>query len=233
MARKPEQLAEALGVDLPRAMLTLALTHRSFAYENGGIPHNERLEFLGDSVLGVIVTDVLYREYPEWSEGQLAKLRAAVVNAQALADVARTLDLGDYVLLGRGEETTGGRDKVSILADTLEAVFGAVFLQCGIDEAGEVIRGLFVPVIHQSADLGAGLDWKTSLQEAAAAAGRGAPEYVVTHEGPDHAREFSAQAVVDGVVLGVGAGRSKKAAEQLAAEAAHGRIIESAGRPDA
>lgn len=224
MPRDAAELADALGVELPDDLMTLALTHRSYAYENGGLPNNERLEFLGDSVLGVVVTEVLYCDFPELPEGQLAKLRAAVVNAQALADVARTLDLGDYIHLGRGEETTGGRDKVSILADTMEAVFGALFVHAGIAAAKETIRGLFIPLIRRAADLGAGLDWKTSLQEAAAAAGMGAPDYVVTHEGPDHAREFFARAVIDGEVLGEGAGRSKKAAEQLAAEAAYGRI---------
>lgn len=222
--RQAAGLAQELGVELPDDLLTLALTHRSYAYENGGLPNNERLEFLGDSVLGVVVTEVLYCDFPDLPEGQLAKLRAAVVNAQALAEVARTLGLGQYIHLGRGEETTGGRDKVSILADTMEAVFGAVFLHAGIATAKDVIRGLFIPLIRQAAQLGAGLDWKTSLQEAAAAAGMGAPVYVVRHEGPDHAREFFAEAVIDGDVLGEGSGRSKKAAEQLAAEAAHGRI---------
>lgn len=223
-----------MGVELPDDLLTLALTHRSYAYENGGLPNNERLEFLGDSVLGVVVTEVLYSDFPDLAEGQLAKLRAAVVNAQALADVARGLELGAYIRLGRGEETTGGRDKVSILADTMEAVFGAVFVHAGIETAKELIRGLFIPLIRQAAELGAGLDWKTSLQEAAAAAGMGSPEYVVTHEGPDHAREFHARAVVDGEVLGEGTGRSKKAAEQLAAEAAYARILgRDAGAHDA
>ncbi len=221
MPRPSGGLLEDLDVELPDDLLRLALTHRSYAYENGGLPHNERLEFLGDSVLGVVVTEVLYRDFPDWPEGQLAKLRAAVVNAQALADVARTLDLGEYIYLGRGEETSGGRDKVSILADTMEAVLGAVFVHAGIGTATAVIRELFLPLIAQAAALGAGLDWKTSLQEVAAAAGRGVPEYVVSHEGPDHARQFFAQAVVDGDVLGEGSGRSKKAAEQLAAEAAY------------
>ncbi len=226
MTRDASGLARELGVELPDDLLTLALTHRSYAYENGGLPNNERLEFLGDSVLGVVVTEVLYRDFPDLAEGQLAKLRAAVVNAQALADVARSLDLGAYIRLGRGEETTGGRDKVSILADTMEAVFGAVFVHTGIETAKELIRGLFIPLIGQAAELGAGLDWKTSLQEAAAAAGMGAPEYVVSHVGPDHAREFHARAIVDGGIVGEGKGRSKKAAEQLAAEAAYGRILD-------
>ena len=206
--------------------MTLALTHRSYAYENGNLPTNERLEFLGDSVLGIVITETLYAQYPDWPEGQLAKLRAAVVNAGALAEVARTLGLGDYLYLGRGEETTGGRDKSSILADTMEAVFGAVFLDSGIDAARGVIHGLFDPMIEKAAELGAGLDWKTSLQEVAAAAGLGLPEYRVTDVGPDHAKEFSAQAVIGGQVLGEGVGRSKKVAEQRAAATAYGRILD-------
>lgn len=231
MREGTDALQGALGVTITPDLLTLALTHRSYAYENGGLPTNERLEFLGDSVLGIVVTETLYTEFPDWPEGQLAKLRAAVVNAQALAGVARTLALGEYLYLGRGEETTGGRDKVSILADTLEAVFGAVFLDSGIDTARRVIGDLFVPLIRAGAELGAGLDWKTSLQEAAAAAGLGAPEYLVTSVGPDHAKEFSAEAVIDGTVLGEGQGRSKKLAEQRAASAAYARIVEE--HPDA
>jgi ribonuclease III len=218
-------LLDSLHADISPELLTLALTHRSFAYENGGLPTNERLEFLGDSVLGIVVTETLYRQYPDWSEGQLAKLRAAVVNAGALADVARTLGLGEYLYLGRGEETTGGRDKSSILADTMEAVFGAVFLHSGIEAAREVIHGLFDPLIERAAELGAGLDWKTSLQEVAAAAGLGLPEYRVTDVGPDHAKEFSAEAVVGGEVMGDGVGRSKKVAEQRAASTAYARIL--------
>lgn len=217
-------LLESLGATIDPALLDLALMHRSYAYEHGGLPTNERLEFLGDSVLGIVVTEALYTRYPDWTEGQLAKMRAAVVNANALADVARTLGLGDYLYLGRGEETTGGRDKSSILADTTEALFGAVFLTAGIDAARQVIHGLFDPLIEQAAELGAGLDWKTSLQEVAAAAGLGLPEYRVTNVGPDHAKEFSAEAVLGGSVLGSGAGRSKKVAEQQAAAAAYQRI---------
>jgi len=218
-------LLERLQLTIDPGLMTLALTHRSYAYENGGLPTNERLEFLGDSVLGIVVTETLYAQYPDWPEGQLAKLRAAVVNAGALADVARSLDLGEYLYLGRGEETTGGRDKSSILADTMEAVFGAVFLDSGIDTARVVIHGLFDPLIERAAELGAGLDWKTSLQEVSAAAGLGVPEYQVTDVGPDHAKEFSARAVIGGQVLGEGAGRSKKVAEQQAAATAYARIL--------
>ena len=227
VVNKMEQVLADLGVALPDDRMELAVTHRSFAYENGGLPTNERLEFLGDSVLGIVVTETLYRDFPEWSEGQLAKLRAAVVNAQALAEVARGLELGRHLRLGRGEETTGGRDKVSILADTFEALLGAVYLDNGLERAREVVLRLIGPVIARGAELGAGLDWKTSLQEIAAASGRGVPEYRVRHEGPDHAREFSAQVVLDDEVIGEGVGRSKKAAEQQEAERAYLRLAEA------
>ena len=218
-------LLGSLHVALDPVLLTLALTHRSYAYENGGLPTNERLEFLGDSVLGIVITETVYDSYPDWPEGQLAKLRAAVVNAGALADVARTLGVGEFIYLGRGEETTGGRDKSSILADTVEAIIGAVFLDSGIEAARHVVHRLFDPLIDAAAELGAGLDWKTSLQEVAAIAGLGLPEYQVTDVGPDHAKEFSAEAVLDGVVLGDGYGRSKKVAEQQAAATAYARIL--------
>ena len=218
--RDPVEFLAALGVPLGGEILERALTHRSYAYENGGLPTNERLEFLGDSVLGLVVTDTLFRGYPNLPEGQLAKLRAAVVNMTALAGVARGLDLGAFIRLGRGEEGTGGRDKPSILADTLEAVIGAVFIDCGLDQASGLVHRLFDPVIERSARLGAGLDWKTSLQELTAAQLLGVPDYQVTESGPDHQKSFQAYVRVGGTVLGSGQGRSKKAAEQQAAEAA-------------
>jgi ribonuclease-3 len=231
--RDPAELPAALGVPLGDEILERALTHRSYAYENGGLPTNERLEFLGDSVLGLVVTDTLYRGYPNLPEGQLAKLRAAVVNMTALAEVARGLSLGSYVRLGRGEEGTGGRDKPSILADTLEAVIGAVFIDQGLDTAGRLVHNLFDPVIEKSARLGAGLDWKTSLQELTAAELLGVPEYTVTESGPDHQKSFRATVKVGGKVLGSGEGRSKKAAEQQAAEAAWMAISDTTAGEDA
>ncbi|MDX2594998.1 MULTISPECIES: ribonuclease III [Streptomyces] len=209
-----------LGYHVESALLVRALTHRSYAYENGGLPTNERLEFLGDSVLGLVVTDTLYRTHPDLPEGQLAKLRAAVVNSRALAEVGRGLDLGAFIRLGRGEEGTGGRDKASILADTLEAVIGAVYLDQGLDAASELVHRLFDPLIEKSSNLGAGLDWKTSLQELTAIEGLGVPEYLVTETGPDHEKIFTAAARVGGVSYGTGTGRSKKEAEQQAAESA-------------
>jgi ribonuclease III len=216
----PAALADALGHPLDPALLERALIHRSFAYEAGGIPTNERLEFLGDSVLGLIITDALYRRNPDLPEGQLAKLRAGTVNMRALAGVARELGLGAHLRLGRGEENTGGREKDSILADTLEALLGAVYLDGGIEAAWAVVHRLFDPVMADSAQRGAGLDWKTSLQELAATQGRGTPDYDVTETGPDHAKCFRALARLNGEVHGEGAGRSKKEAEQRAAEAA-------------
>jgi ribonuclease-3 len=213
-------LLAALQVPLGGDLLERALVHRSFAYENGGLPTNERLEFLGDSVLGLIVTDTLFREYPDLPEGQLAKLRAAVVNMRALAGVARGLRLGSYVRLGKGEEGTGGRDKSSILADTLEAVIGAVYVDRGLAEADNLVHRLFDPVIARSARLGAGLDWKTSLQELTAAEILGVPEYHVEESGPDHQKSFRACVMIGGRTYGEGEGHSKKEAEQQAAEAA-------------
>jgi ribonuclease-3 len=204
-------------------MLTLALTHRSYAYENGGLTPNERLEFLGDAVLGLVVTDHLYRTHPELPEGQLAKLRASVVNMHALARVARGLGengLGEHVLLGRGEELTGGRDKDSILADTTEALIGAVYLQYGSETARQVVHRLFDPLLVEAPLRGAGLDWKTSLQELTAAAELGVPDYRVADHGPDHLKEFTATVVIAGADRGSGRGRTKKEAEQRAAETA-------------
>ena len=213
-------LLATLQVQVDDELIDRALMHRSFAYENGGLPTNERLEFLGDSVLGLIVTDTLFRKHPDLPEGNLAKLRAAVVNSRALAGVARGLRLGSYVRLGKGEESTGGRDKSSILADTLEAVIGAVYLDGGMDAADPLVHRLFDPVIARSARLGAGLDWKTSLQELTAEKELGGPEYVVDESGPDHQKSFRAAARVAGQVWGEGEGRTKKEAEQQAAEAA-------------
>jgi ribonuclease III len=234
-ARDPGELSAVLSVPISAATLERALTHRSYAYENGGLPTNERLEFLGDSVLGLVVTDTLYKGHPDLPEGHLAKLRAAVVQMGALAEVARGLQLGAYVKLGRGEEGTGGRDKPSILADTLEAVIGATYVDCGLDAARALVHRLFDPVIAQAAMLGAGLDWKTSLQELTAVRNLGVPEYIVKDSGPDHQKMFRAVVRVNGRELGAGEGRSKKAAEQLAAEAAWRAITaeSAAGEPPA
>ncbi|RZQ64747.1 ribonuclease III [Amycolatopsis suaedae] len=231
----PAPLLEALGVTLDPELLTLALRHRSFAYENGGLAPNERLEFLGDAVLGLVVTDHLYRTHPELPEGQLAKLRASVVNMHALAGVARGLGeggLGAHLLLGKGEEMTGGRDKASILADGLEAVIGAAYFEHGIDTARALVHRLFDGLLAEAPLRGAGLDWKTSLQELTASSGLGVPEYRVEDTGPDHRKEFKATVLVGGRSLGYGEGTTKKEAEQKAAETAYRALSEEQGKTD-
>jgi ribonuclease-3 len=216
-------LLEALGIELPEELLTIALTHRSYSYENGGLPTNERLEFLGDAVLGLTVTEELYHRHPDRSEGDLAKLRASVVNTHALADVGRHLTddgLGSYLLLGKGEENSGGAGKSSILADGVESLLGAIYLEHGINVAREVILRLFSELLDTAPTLGAGLDWKSSLQELTASRGMGTPSYVVTSTGPDHDKEFTATVVVTEGEYGTGVGRTKKEAELKAAAAA-------------
>jgi ribonuclease III len=221
-----DELRDALGdPTLDPELLQLALTHRSYAYENGNLPTNERLEFLGDSVLGVVITETLYLTHPDLSEGRLAKLRAAVVNARALAAVARAIDLGVHIKLGKGEEATGGRDKASILSDTVEALIGAVYLSGGFDNAANVVHLLFDPMLEAASAMGAGLDWKTSLQELSAVHELGVPEYVIEDEGPDHMKTFTARVRVADRLHGHGIGRSKKEAEQQAAESAYRTLI--------
>jgi ribonuclease-3 len=225
-------LADALGVSMDAELLQRALTHRSYAYENGGLPHNERLEFLGDAVLGLVVTDTLFRAHPELPEGRLAKLRASVVNMRALAGVSRGIGaagLGVYIRLGRGEETTGGREKASILADTVEAVIGAVYMAHGIDGATRLVHALFDDLMHDAATRGAGLDWKTTLQELTAELGLGVPDYDMESDGPDHAKVFTARAVVAGSRYAPCLGNSKKEAEQAAAQTAWHVITDSDG----
>lgn len=216
-------LLNALGTELPDELLTVALTHRSYSYENGGLPTNERLEFLGDAVLGLIVTEELFHRHPDSSEGDLAKLRASIVNTHALAEVGRNLTdqgLGAHLLLGKGEENSGGSDKSSILADGIESLLGAVYLEHGVGVAHQVILRLFGTLLDTAPTLGAGLDWKSSLQELTAARGMGAPTYQVSSTGPDHDKEFTATVHVMDTEYGKGVGRTKKEAELKAAAAA-------------
>ena len=224
-----EALDRALGVAFTdRSLREAALTHRSYAFEQGLEQTNERLEFLGDSVLGLVVTDMAYREHPDLPEGSLAKLRAAIVNMSTLADVARSLGLGELVLLGKGEEQSGGRDKPSILADALEAVFGAVYLDLGLAVATELIERLFRPRMEAYVRGEGTRDYKTILQELASQELRAIPEYRIEDRGPDHQKEFTATVFVGGEALGSGTGRSKKEAEQQAAREAFVRLTERA-----
>ncbi len=218
-------LASLLAVDVSAELLELALTHRSFAYENGGIAHNERLEFLGDSILGQAVTVMLYRTYPDLEEGELAKRRASLVSSVALAQVARMVGLGAHIRLGRGEELTGGREKGSILADTVEAVIGATYLSAGPDAATQFVLRLIAPLLEDPNRFGASMDSKTSLQELAARLGLGAPRYQVTESGPDHSKRFHAEVSLGPQPpIASGDGSSKKHAEMAAALSAWHRL---------
>ena len=222
-----DALDRALAITFrDRTLRETALTHRSFAFEHGVDATNERLEFLGDSVLGLVVTDMAFDAFPEMPEGELAKLRAAIVNAQALADVARSLGLGGLVLLGKGEEQSGGRDKASILADALEAVFGAVYLDLGLNEARRLIERLFRPLMEAYARGEGDRDYKTILQELASRELRTMPEYRLAERGPDHEKEFTATVFLNGEAMGTGTGKSKKEAEQRAAREAFDHIAE-------
>ncbi len=217
-------LIDALGIEIDPELLELALTHRSFAYENGGIPHNERLEFLGDALLGQAVTVKLYTELPDVDEGELAKRRAALVSSVALAEIARGIGLGAHIRLGRGEELTGGREKSSILADTVEAILGAAYLSAGPEGARRLVLRLVEPLFADPDRFGAAMDPKTSLQELAAKLGRDVPVYRVTDTGPDHSKKFHATVSLGGEDIATGSGSSKKHAEMGAALEAWTRL---------
>ena len=202
-------------------MLELALTHRSFSYEAGGLPTNERMEFLGDSVLGLVFTDELYEKFPDLDESRLSPLRSGVVNMRALAQVARDINLGQYLRIGKGEEATNGRDKNSILADSFEALVGAIYLDHGYNKTAEIVLNLLRPVIDSAQSSGAALDGKTALQELAASLGLTSPEYEIGESGPDHDKSFTAIAILSGERYPQGVGKSKREAEQAAAKLAH------------
>jgi ribonuclease III len=201
------------------ALLRLALTHRSISSEDPGRNDNERLEFLGDAVLQLVITGHLFSAYPHLAEGQMAKVRAALVSKPTLAEVAHELDLGRFVELASGEERTGGRTKASILANAVEAILGAVYLDGGLEAASDVILGLWTDRVSERAMWPGVKDYKTRLQEELARLGR-RPIYEVEGSGPDHDRRFVARAVIDGAVAGTGEGRSKRDAEQMAARVA-------------
>ncbi|MDZ5078052.1 ribonuclease III [Nesterenkonia sp. HG001] len=211
--------------------LRCALTHRSYAYENDGMPTNERLEFLGDSVLGYAVTDYLFRTYPDHSEGDLAKLRSALVSTRALARIARALQVGPHISLGTGELRTGGQDKDSILADTMEALIGAAYLSTSFETARRLVLRLVVPLLSDAQAMSAGKDWKTTIQEISAQRGLGDIRYGIEGSGPDHDRSFTATLIIGGVAYASGTGKSKKDAEREAARRSVEKL--AGGSPDA
>ncbi|MGC6477551.1 MAG: ribonuclease III [Ilumatobacteraceae bacterium] len=218
MGRHFKQLQQSIGYKFSDSeLLRRALSHRSWIAESDDVVSNERLEFLGDAVLGWVVADLVYSDFEDWDEGVLTDLRKSVVNASALAEVARDIDLGTYLLLGNGEDAAGGRNKESILSDALEAVFGAVYIDAGSQQAFDVVRRLIAPRLAAAPSRLDRLDQKSTLQELLASLGRPSPSYTVTAQGPDHDKEFTATVVIDGDVLGTGIGRSKKLAEQQAA----------------
>jgi ribonuclease III len=232
-SEEPKALGRVLGVRFHDvSLLETALTHRSFAFENGLPVNNERLEFLGDAVLGIVVTDMAFREFPDKPEGELAKLRAAIVNMDALADVARDLGVGRFVLLGKGEETSGGRNKSSILADALEAVLGAIYLDHGLDAATDLIVRVFRPRMIEYEGGKGPRDYKTILQELASSEMHALPDYRISERGPDHEKEFTATVHLAGERWGSGIGRSKKEAEQQAAHEAYLRLTERTAVPE-
>lgn len=210
-------LCSRLGVDLEPQLLELALTHRSYSYENGNLPNNERLEFLGDSVLGFVVTAHIHDLLTELPEGELTKVKNAVVSARALSAVAEKLGLGEFLLLGKGEDQTGGRSKLNILADSFEAVLGAIYVSKGLDAAKSFIARFVFPLLEDTDALRANSDPKTTLQEKVQQLGKSAPAYATTFEGPDHDRIFNATVSVDFKVIGTGTGKSRKSAETEAA----------------
>jgi ribonuclease-3 len=225
------ELDDAIGVRFEDPSLRVAaLTHRSYAFEQELGVNNERFEFLGDAVLGLVVTDMAYNDFPGMPEGELAKLRAAIVNMSALADVARDLRLGDFILLGKGEEMSGGRDKASILADALEAILGALYLDRGLGVVRAFIERLFRPRMVAYVRGEGERDYKTILQELASADLHAMPEYKISDEGPDHEKEFTATVFLAGKAWGSGVGRSKKEAEQQAAHEAFLKLSDPAAQ---
>ena len=218
-------LARRLGYDFTAPeLLGQALAHRSWCSEHGGAASNERLEFLGDAVLGLVVAEHTFRTHPDLSDGTLSKVRASVVNARVLAEVAGDLGIPEHLRLGRGEDSSGGRNKESILADTMEAVIGAVYLDGGMEDARELVLSLLGSRIDVAVGEPGESDHKSRLQEETVRLGRGVPHYEVVGSGPDHARRYLATVYVAGQRLGTGEGRSKKDAEQVAAQVACGSL---------
>lgn len=215
------KLSRSLGYNFTdQLLLRRALAHRSWCAEVGGQPSNERLEFLGDAVLGWVIAEIAYRRLGDLPEGKLTDLRKSVVNATALAEVAEAIGLGQWLLLGKGEDSAGGRQKPSILSDAFEAVLGAVYLDGGVDAAKALVARLFSERLEIAAGHLDRLDHKTVLQELTARLYDTAPVYLLTESGPDHSKTFKATVLVAGTVFGEGEGKSKKLAEQQAASLA-------------
>lgn len=223
-----EPLKQALGVELDDSILALALTHRSFANENGTLPNNERLEFLGDAVLGLSVAGALYEKFPSRTESDISKMRASIVSRYGCADIAREINLGDYILLGRGELATDGRQKESILADTVEALLGAIYREHGFEVARDTVLRLFGRKIATASTRNRNQDWKTILQERLADTKLDMPVYKADSAGPEHDLTFTARVFVRDVELGKGIGHNKKLAEQDAARQAWERLRDRA-----
>ena len=210
-------LTQRLGISIEADLLELALTHSSYAYENGKTPNNERLEFLGDSVLGFVVTGHVYSENPEMDEGSLSRLRSATVSAKTLAVAANQIGLGEFIRLGKGELATGGQTKTNILADTFEAIIGAAYLSGGLAPAKHIIDSLVLPLLSSEDELLETSEPRTVLSELLKSLGKSDATFEVTHEGPDHDRTFFAKVIVDGDAIASGSGRTRKAAEAQAA----------------
>jgi ribonuclease-3 len=214
---KLDALGKFLGVEIEPQLLELALTHRSYSYENGRGPNNERLEFLGDAILGFLVTSHIHDHFSDMDEGNLTKLKNAVVSAPALAQAASSINLGEYLMLGKGEIQTGGREKMNLLADTFEAVLGAAYVSKGLEAAKTIVDKYIIPLLDSAEDLLLSADPKTTFLESMQQQGKAVPVYQTTHEGPDHDRTFFANLLIDGQVIASASGRSRKQAETNAA----------------
>jgi len=212
-----DALGKSLGVEIEPQLLELALTHRSYSYEHGRGPNNERLEFLGDAILGFLVTSHIHDHFSDLDEGELTKLKNAVVSAPALAEAATELNLGEHLLLGKGEIQTGGRAKQNLLADAFEAVLGAAFVSKGMPAASKIVEQFILPMLSDPKSLLESADPKTTLLEALQQLGKPQPVYEITHEGPDHDRTFFAKLLIAGELVSTASGRSRKQAETNAA----------------
>lgn len=211
-----EVFSQRLGVTIDPTLLQQALTHRSYSYEHDNAPNNERLEFLGDSVLGFVVTTHIYEKFPDLAEGELTKIKNGVVSAKALAEVGIELGLGEYLVLGKGEESSGGRTKANLIADAVEAILGAVYLDAGLPAAAAIVERYVFPMLDDHLGLLENSDPKTQLLEIAQAKNLGHPHYENTFVGPDHDRDFQSTVTL-GDVVATGSARSRKAAEAIAA----------------